>query len=189
MLFSKLTEEQQKDFFDHNQTKFDVPDDWDECLIDDITAALECIGFGGVKVGFRGFWSQGDGANFTGCYSYKKGALKAVTKEHPWLTTIHELAKELQALESKNFYKIGFKITHSGRYAHENSNTFEFWDDRSNYGYVSHSFDDSPWIAACRGCMQDIYNLLEKEYDYLTSWEHVKENPDMFDHIDIGDCE
>ena len=188
MLFSKLTEEQQKDFFDHNLDKFDVHDDWHECVIDDVKAALECIGFDDVEISFRGFWSQGDGANFTGSYSYAKGALKAVVNKVPWLTTIHDLAKALQALEAKSFYKIGFKITHCGRYSHENSNTFEFWDDRNNHGWVSVSFDEFPWIEACRSCMQDIYRLLEKEYDYLTSWEYVKENPEQWDHINIGDC-
>ncbi len=186
MLFSKLTEEQQKDFFDHNQEKFDVCEYWYDGCIEDMQVALESIGFNDVKIGFSGFWSQGDGAHFTGSYSYKKGALKQALKDYSQWGELHTLAKELQALESKDFYAITFKISHRGHYQHENCTSFEFEDTRHNYGWTSDKFDEQPYIQACREFMQHIYQSLEKEYDYLRSWEYVKECPESWDFIDIG---
>lgn len=186
MLFSKLTEAQQKDFYEHNQEKFDVYDGWYESTLESMKEALELIGFNDVKIGFSGFWSQGDGANFTGSYSYQKGAYKRALKEYPQWGELHRLAKELQALESKDFYSISFKISHRGHYSHENCNTFEFEDCRHHYGWARDSFDESPYIEACRSFMQDIYSHLEKEYDYFRSWEYVKEDPEAWDFIDIG---
>ncbi len=163
MLFSALTEEQQKDLYDNNPSKFSVADDfWFESSIDSFVEALEFIGFSGVKVGFSGFWSQGDGAHFTGSYSYKKGALAAVKKEYPNYTALHSLAESLQKLQAKHFYSIEFTIKHNGRYSHELSTIFDFEDTRHNYGWVSETFDENPWKDACRGFMQDIYSSLEK---------------------------
>jgi hypothetical protein len=144
MLFSALSEEQQKDLYNTNSEKFSVVyNDWFESSIDHFVEALEFIGFNDVRVRFSGFWSQGDGAHFTGSYSYKKGALAAVKKEYPNYTALHNLAQELQSLQSRHFYSIEFTIKHKGRYSHELSTIFDFEDTRHNYGWVGYSSDPS----------------------------------------------
>ncbi len=163
MLFSALTEEQQKDLYDNNPEKFSVVDDcWFESSIDSFVEALEFIGFSDVKVRFSGFWSQGDGAHFTGSYSYKKGALAAAKKEYPAYASLHSLAESLQKLQAKHFYSIVFTIKHNDRYSHELYTIFDFEDTRHNCGWVSEAFDENPWKDACRGFMQYIYSSLEK---------------------------
>lgn len=147
--------------------------EWYDCSIDDFTTILESIGFNNVKIGFRGFWSQGDGAHFTGSYQYKAGALAKVKKEYPEYEALHRFAKELQELESKDFYAIQFKISHSGHYQHENCTSFDFEDVRNNYGYTNKGFNERGYTEACRSFMQEIYASLEKEYNWLNEDDQI----------------
>ena len=183
--FSELSKEDQKDYFENNPEKFAPDYGWWDCTIEDIKTALEMIGFSAVSVYFSGFCSQGDGAQFVGNYNYQKGAYSVVKKEFPHWTELHTLAEELQEVERKNFYAIGFSISHSGRYSHELCTSFDFTDSRTYWGYVSESFDENAIKEPCRDFMQHIYTLLEIEYDYLRSWGYVSEFADSFDFIEI----
>ena len=186
MLFSKLTEEQQKKVYEANPQLFsDTGWDWWEPLIEDLTVALSVVGFDDVKIGFSGFCFQGDGAHFTGSYSYKKGALAKIKSEYPGWIELHELASELQKLESKDFYAITFTIRHKGHYNHENCTSFDFEDSRDSSRWLSDELEQD-YKYVCRAFMQHIYNILEQRYRYLESWEYVKECPEVFDYVDIA---
>lgn len=158
--------------------------EWYDYVIDDFKTMLGLIGFYNVEIGFTGFCCQGDGAQFTGSYSYKAGALAKVKKEYPKYTALHDLTKALQDLESKDFYSIRFKISHFGRYSHENCTNFDFEDKRENYGYTRNGFDEDGYIEVCRSFMQEIYNSLEKEYNWLHEagqvMEHIQANEFLF---------
>lgn len=146
---------------------------WYDYTIEDFTNILETIGFNDVKIGFSVFYSQGGGAHFTGSYRYKAGALAHVKKEYPKYEALHTFAKELQELESKDFYSIRFKISHNGHYQHENCTSFDFEDIRNNYGYTNQGFNEDGYMEACRSFMQEIYSSLKKEYDYLMEDEQI----------------
>ncbi len=187
--FSELTEEQKKIVIEKYPERFSPHDAWYEVTIEGIKEALEKIGFSDVAIGFSGFWSQGDGAHFTGNYRYKKGALKEVKKEYPKWGDLHCLVKELQKLERQYFYNIRFSITHSGHYSHEMCTSFGFEDVRHNHGWTPEGFKEDEWEDVCRCFMQTIYSDLEKEYEYLQSEEYVLENSECFDHLEFSDNE
>jgi len=158
--------------------------EWYDYAIDDFKTMLESIGFYNVEIRFTGFGSQGDGAHFTGSYQYKNGSLAKVKKEYPAYTALHDLAKALQDLESKDFYAIRFKITHQGHYSHAYCTSFDFEDNREIYGYTRKGFNEDGYTEACRSFMQEIHNSLEKEYNWYREEdqiiEHIQANELLF---------
>ena len=114
--------------------------DWHEYIYDDAKACAALLGINIDKIYFSGFYSQGDGACFDGSYSYKKGALTAIKAYAPLDTTLHEIARELQAIQKPAFYRLCAEVEHSGRYYHENCTEFTitnngeyFFDSRDSY--------------------------------------------------------
>lgn len=187
--FSELSEIEQKAYFEKNSDKFQPEYKWWDGTISDIEDALTLAGFSNVKIGFSGFCCQGDGAHFTGNYSYRKLCRKAIYENYPEYAELHNLVEELTKLERKDFYSIKFKITQSGNYSHEMATNFEFSDSRKYYGWVSDFFDENPYKEACREFMRSIYNTLEEEYYYISGWDYVKECPENYDYLEVSQAE
>lgn len=143
-----------------------------ECVIEDVKEIAALMGIDIDKIYYSGFWSQGDGASYTGKYRYKKGALKAVKSHAPQDEELHRIAKELQDIQSKNFYKLSAHITRSGYYYHENTMRFDFMRD-GEYLYTTMA-----WESDLKEVLRDyaiwIYKQLEKSYE----WENGDENID-----------
>lgn len=118
------------------------------------------------KIYFSGFWSQGDGACLEGFYSYKPGGLKAAKSYAPKDEKLHQIVKELQEIQRKNFYKISAGIRHSGYYMHSGCTDIN----------VEGAADNTEVIDALRSFMDWIYKRLEQEYEYQTSNEAVDES-------------
>lgn len=149
--------------------------EWHDCTVDDCTSALEMAGFSGVEIHFSGFWSQGDGACFVGGYEHKKGALNAVKKEFPQWEALHQLAERLQLINRRYFYQLAFELVKTGHgYSHENTVTVDYVERLGGYGIKEDLSDEL--IDICRDFMQEIYRMLESEYDYLTSVESVEDS-------------
>ena len=158
-----------------NYRQYGLDYEWHDCTIDKTDNALEMIGFNNIKISFSGFCSQGDGACFTGNYEYQKGALKDVKEEFPQWEALHELTEQLQLINRRYFYQLAFKLEHSGRYYHENSVTVDYVERLDGFeinGEVE-LFEELQCIV--REFMQEIYIMLESEYDHLTSDEQVDE--------------
>ncbi len=117
---------------------------------------------------FSGFWYPEDGACFTGAYSYKKGAAKAIRQHAPADTELHRIADGLQALQRANFYQLTAQIEQSGRYSHARTMSVS-----TNRGTPQQQDE-------LRDFMRDfadwIYARLEAEYDYRHADEQVDEN-------------
>lgn len=137
--------------------------------------AKECAAILGITIDniyFCGFWSQGDGASFTGDYSYKNGAAKAIRKHAPQDETLHRIADELQRIQRRNFYGLSARITQSGNYVHEMTMQFDIADARDVYPSADAEDDLKD---ALRDFARWIYRNLEKEYEYLNSAESIDE--------------
>ena len=139
--------------------------DWYEYTIEDLTKILEFCGFSEVKIGFSGFSSQGDGANFIGKYRASDVDFKALKEYAPNETAIYERAlsiyNKVKEFENPDFtlYRI------SSHYEHENTVSIkdtEFPD--SAYPETEESI-----LQDCRDIMHVIYMKLEEEYAYRTS--------------------
>lgn len=126
------------------------------------------------KIYYSGFSSQGDGACFTGAYSYKKGAVNAVKEYAPTDETLHDIARDLQLVQKKHFYGLSASVSHRGHYQHENCTDISVDYDAPNYQGMSEDAEDAI-CEALRDFMRWIYHRLETEYDWLTSDDQVKE--------------
>ena len=134
---------------------------------------------------FMGFSSQGDGACFEGTYRYKKGAVKAIAAETNDAELLR-IAKALQAVQRRHFYKLTARCMHRGHYYHSGCMRVE----------VTHADDSYRDIGDAEGevaqLMRDfadwIYKRLWDEHDYQTSDEVIEQTIRLNDYdFDVGD--
>jgi hypothetical protein len=147
-------------------------DDWYDFVIDDCKTIAALIGWQIESIGYSGFWSQGDGAHFTGRIGYAKGCYKSVIAYAPNDQELARIAYEWQALQRVHFYKLSAEVSHRGHYQHENCTSFEVYKDDE---YTDAAIEESVKEIA-RDYMRWIYARLESEYNYLNSDEQVDES-------------
>lgn len=151
--------------------------EWWGCVYEQYTTACELFGLDISRIMFSGFWSQGDGASFTGTYSYKKGALQALKKEFPQWTEIHDICKRLMQMQKPNFYGVNVDISQNGRYCHEMTMGFSvsvyIKGSGERYNIPQGLEDDC--AAIFRDLARDIYKSLEAEYEWLNSDAQIEE--------------
>ena len=142
-----------------------------EYVKEDFKTQMELIGIEIDNIYYSGFWSQGDGAMFTGGYSYNKGWKQKLKEYSPLDTELFEIGNELQQIQRKYFYSVTTNITHSNsRYYHENTAVFDHSDEFYN------SDDDVDKLEyELRNLMKVLYKRLEREYYYQTSMEAFEE--------------
>ena len=170
--FEELTDEQKKTVLDKNRDWNVEGFDWFEYTIDDAKTIGNLLGIDIDDVFFSGFWSQGDGACFTGSFCHTKNIVKNIT-EHVGGTDkeLIQIAKEIQELFRKSFYMANGTIKHTGHYNHERSMSIYL----SDYD-IKGSADDREWADVFADFAKWIYKRLEEEYEYLTSDEVVAES-------------
>jgi len=173
--FEELSEEAQQyaleKYYDWNVEDFE----WYDYAFDDIKEIGALIGIEIDNIFFSGFWSQGDGAQFTGNYSYAKGGLKALIGYAPNEFEVHTIAKQLQDLQCKNFYGLSAYVKHSGHYNHEMCTNIQVTSDNES---MDEANDEAYYgiQELLRDFMRWIYKRLESEYEWLISPEQVKES-------------
>ncbi|MDM0116876.1 hypothetical protein QTI66_32640 [Variovorax sp. J22R133] len=161
--------------------------EWWEHLYEDFKVDCADIGIGVNDIRFSGFWSQGDGASFTG----------RIDNWRLFLNHVGETDLLLAAMASGDGDWPGwtFKIERraSGHnYCHEHSVDANFDLDPCNVIDAEkdpvrhHAFQqllerieyrvlEEQYIEACRALMRELYHDLEEEHDYLTSDDKVVE--------------
>lgn len=123
---------------------------------------------------WSGFWCQGDGASFTGRYSYAKGAPAAIRTYAPQDAELHGIADDLQRLQRQYFYGLCARITTSDNYCHAYTMRADVDHARDEARDISSAEDRL--LQLMRDFANWIYRQLEAEYDYQTSDENVAEN-------------
>lgn len=142
---------------------------WYESVVEDAKTIAALMGIEIKDVNFSGFWSQGDGASFTGSYAWRSGSVQAVKEHAPQDETLHAIAAALQKVQAPNFYRLTASIAHRGHYSHE---------------YCMAIDVDGVLVADAEETLKDtlrdyarwIYRQLEKEYEYRTSEEALIED-------------
>jgi hypothetical protein len=173
--------------------------DWHEPIIEDFEEQMKELGVADVEVSYSGFYSQGDGASFTGgVFDTKTFMSKALgLKDTEWLDMGEEEKPEdegsrlradlldigfdtREKLTPDNFY---IKIERlSDRYSHENTiegrvsieDVPESIEDEIPYQTIESEIEDKVTNWA-RSESKDLYRNLERYYDELRSDESVEE--------------
>lgn len=140
---------------------------WHECILDDAKEVGQLLGFDIENIYFSGFWSQGDGACWTGDYRYAKGAPAKVAAHTGNDAVLIRIANGLQDIQRRNFYQLTASIRKSGRYSHSHTMRADVEDSSNPYRDVSDVEEDL--LGLFRDFADWIYSNLEKEYEYQTS--------------------
>lgn len=151
--------------------------EWWDCVYEQYTTACKLFGLDISRIMFSGFWSQGDGASFTGTHSYKKGGLQALKKEFPQWAEIHDICNRLAQMQKPNFYGVNVDISKNGRYCHEMTMGFSVsvYIEGQGERYDIPQGLEEECSDIFRDLARDIYKSLEAEYDFLMSDERVDE--------------
>lgn len=129
--------------------------EWWDSVYDDFINIAGILGFDVQDIQFSGFWSQGDGASFTGNYAYKKGCVAAIIVYAPKDETLHAIARDIVTMQKPAFYRIEGPIyRQSHRYSHEKT--------------IRAESDELTGIA--RQLCQWLYDQLKKDHEYRTAW-------------------
>jgi len=147
-------------------------DEWWDATYEDAKTIAAIMGIEIDDINFSGFWCQGDGAQFTGSYSYVKGSVKKLKDHAGNDKVLHGIVEDLAAFQKRFFYTVTATVKSSGHYSHEYCTEIFVEDQR---GDLSHE-DDSELAEILRRFMKWIYRQLEAEYDYQNSDETVEEN-------------
>ena len=172
--FSELSEEAQEKAIDDNR-HWNTDYEWWDYICEDAKTIGALLGIDINDIYFSGFYSQGDGAMFTGNYSYKAGSTKAVKAYAPLDKDLHEIAQNLQDIQKQYFYCITASTSHSGHYYHSGCMQVNVYGDDDILGY-ERELPEEDITNQLRYFADWIYSQLEKEYEYLTSDEVVKES-------------
>lgn len=148
---------------------------WDFCYEDFCRVAeilgieISCRQGRGAQIYFTGFYCQGSGSSFVGKYRYAKGAVKAIKDYAPKDEELNRIAKALQGVQSRHFYKLRASITS----VRDHSIRVEVWHDDDRYRDIGDAEDD---ISTLMNDFNDwMFRYLEREYEWLTSDEQVEE--------------
>lgn len=163
--------------------------EWFDAVFEDFETVCDILGIhlktrsvplmgGGSRqkpcIWFSGFSSQGDGACCEGCYSYAKGAARAIRGYAPNDAELHAIADTLQSVQQRNFYQLHADIDHRGHYYHEYCMAISVERDSLSYQPMTADAEETV-IEALRDLARWLYRQLRDEYRYLTSDETVDE--------------
>ena len=152
--------------------------DWWEYIYEDATRMGALMGITIDKIQFSGFWSQGDGASYSGSYSAAPDAVAKIKAEAPQDAELHRIAEKLTELQIAYGPLYGRSIqvkitTDNSRYCHEMTMNFGIEDDEGDEPVGRRTKE---LVDTLRDFARWIYSSLEQEYDYLTSEECVMES-------------
>ena len=182
--FNELNEEQQRKVLNHLRD-INLGHEWYEFTQEAFHTALETLGFSNIKSQFSGFWSQGDGASFNANFELPKNdtdlkeRVEKLLKDAPYF--FHTYADKVEDMKEtglkESFLNLDFTneieegegqitVEQRGHYSHEY--TMQCW----NKGLQEFS----------RAMAAKYYMELEKEYEYQTSDEAIKETIESNDY-------
>ncbi len=172
--FSELSPDAQLAVIQRRQSvECELWDATDRGLIGDLCERLALVGFdtSADNVQYSGFYSQGDGACFTGDYSLSADDVDAIrtniAETYPKdeeLSAFFELAASLVKPSGPLTFNLHW---FAGHYCHEYSvgiNADEL--DEDSRGEL---------LTACRDIMRAFYRELESDYEYCTGEECARE--------------
>lgn len=162
------------------------PDDgfWSEHILTDMgPAVLKYLGYTNPEIQYSGFWSQGDGACFSGSWYSSLCAPDALKADFTADKELHRIADALAVLIAKH-PGMSASLTHAHRGQHEMCISFAVnFDDepdevRDELRGATLDEDEEEFKELSRDLMRWIYKSLEAEYNYQNADEQVDEMMD-----------
>ena len=197
--FEELSPEAQRNALDELRDINIEYSDWHETVIEDFEGDMKEDGLSDIEVSYSGFYSQGDGASFTGNV-YDSGIFMKKCldlKDDEWLDMGDEKKPEDEGSRLRaDLLDLGFDsrekltpdnfsisiIRDSSRYSHENTisgnvvieDVPESIEDEFPLDEYAAKLEEmvTKWA---RATSLDLYEKLEKYYDELRSDEEIKE--------------
>ena len=186
--FEELAEQAQQNAIEQYRDSDHLEYGWHDSIKEDFHSILELIGFYNIKSCFTGFWSQGDGASFTGDYSYKKGCLKAIKEHAPLDNELHEIVKGIIYHQKDNGYLLTCNIYKNNHlYSHSNTMRFDWCKNGDSYFEWKNIHVEDEIEQLFKDLADWYYKQLESEYDYLNSDESIKETL-IINEYDFLEC-
>jgi len=180
--FSELSNEAQEQVISNYRESFDF-DTYQDDTLDDIKQKYPHIG--DMDISYSGFWSQGDGASFTGCLDLDW----LLTKSDFLTDEQRELVRDIDC----TFVRGNSRYVHSST-CRTDLEVTEFAEHIQDNDYLIVKL-----IAPIEEYLQDavedyrqevcyeIYSALEKEYEHLTSHEAIREWADDQEFLENGE--
>lgn len=154
-------------------------DGWYEFSIEDFCERI-CPHFGlsvcPEDVSFSGFWSQGDGASFTGLFYLSDVSLANLKADVPTEVELHDLVEELAELATAHPEIQGSVTRLSSRYSHSNTMIIGEWSSNNSYcdehteAFAS-ADAETTLLSIFRQLADWLYRRLEEEYNYQLAGE------------------
>jgi len=149
--------------------------DWHDCTISDWKEQLKESGIEVSEINFSGFASQGDGAMFEGrIYSTD---LENFLHNYPC-----NVDRRVIALIMSGEIDFYFSVKHRGHYYHSYCSEMDIrfnytYNECVNYNNIDRECEklEDHIRETYHDICNEIYKSLEREYDYLTSDEAIKE--------------
>ena len=154
------------------QWDINVMHGWYDFIEADYIEQLEKIGFYDIEIQFSGFWSQGDGACFSGNWYKDRVDLSKVNPEELYSDNIKNLYSSLVDF-TNSYFDGSFCITTSGRYCHENTMSIDGECIDNDHEQIPYAFNTI--LTECKSIAREIYRSLEKDYEHLTSEDTILE--------------
>jgi len=156
--------------------------DWWDAVYENFQLICKCMGVALDKGEpcFSGFWSQGDGASFTGTFNGEVGdnAPEEIRKHAPLDKELHRIADELCML-GRLYYRAYAHISrlYGTNYYHEHTmfvtGCEPVYGDADDWADTVNEAVEEGLQVLFRDLAGWLYGSLENEYDYLTSDEVV----------------
>lgn len=152
-------------------------------VLEDAERMLGMFGFSDVKIYYSGFWSQGDGACFTGKFNSTNFKPDKILEYAPQDEEIHRIAEQFRRICAE-YRSIFFSlVSHNCRYSHSKTVgivSIEFYNDVDGLeieDWKDKQHKDKDYLLELsRDLMNWIYKRLEEEYEYQNSVEVLMEN-------------
>jgi hypothetical protein len=169
--FAELSDEAKEKAREWFRRSNDDDDDW-EYMKDDFTEMMAVFGFDVHDTYYSGFWSQGDGASFTGSWYYKAGWRKAFLSAYPTESKYLGYMDAIAQAAKDNFYQVSASISHRGHYQHSGCMSIDVRTDKEKFAGDTEDtiMDNFRYIA------DTFYNALESAYDWRNADEQVDES-------------
>jgi hypothetical protein len=171
--FNELQEDVKDDVIHYFKEEMDIEVDF-SVVKEDFKNILSYMGIVLEKAYFSGFWSQGDGASFTGYFRLNGKA--NVKKYAPKDTELETIANSLNAIHKKEGPVYGY-ISQKGRYVHENTMSCVAYT--TNINIQGKEFEDyaestDELLKIFNDLARWYYRQLESHYENETSEKAIR---------------